>query len=169
MQFVIGVLTHTPVWVFVLFAYLVWQGIRSMQPRTQSIWRLLIVPAIFIVWGLSRIGFRQDGGAWPLLAWLIGALLLAPLAFFTGPRLLAIDRSKGLVTRAGGPIPLIRNMTVFALQYAVAVLAALHLDSHSAGAIIGRAVSGATAGYFVGWAVALLRQYRNAGKTASGS
>jgi hypothetical protein len=169
MQFVIGVVTHTPVWVFALFAYLVWQGIRSMQPRAQPIWRLLIVPSIFIVWGLSRIGFRQDDGWWPLLAWLIGALLLAPLAFFTGPRLLSIDRSKGLVTRAGGPIPLIRNMTVFALQYAVAVMAALHLDSHSAGAIIGRAVSGATAGYFVGWAVALLRQYRDAGKTASES
>jgi hypothetical protein len=167
MQFVLGILTHTPLWVFALFAYLVWQGIMSMQPRTQPIWRLLIVPSIFIVWGLSRIGFRQDGGA--LLAWLIGALLLAPLAFFTGPRLLAIDRSNGLVTRAGGPIPLIRNMTVFVLQYTVAVVAALHLDNHSAGAIVGRAVSGATAGYFVGWAVALLRRYRNAGESPSES
>jgi hypothetical protein len=168
MQFVIGVFTHTPIWVFALFAYLVWQGINAMRPRTQPIWRLLIVPSIFIIWGLSRIGFRQDAGMGPLLAWLIGALLLAPLAFFTGPKLLAIDRSKGLVTRAGGPMPLIRNVTVFALQYTVAVMTALHLDSHSAGAIAGRAVSGATAGYFIGWAVALLRRYRDAGETALG-
>jgi hypothetical protein len=29
-------------------------------------------------------------------------------------------------------------------------------------------VSGATAGYFIGWAVALLRRYRDAGETALG-
>jgi hypothetical protein len=85
MQFVIGVFTHTPIWVFALFAYLVWQGINAMRPRTQPIWRLLIVPSIFILWGLSRIGFRQDAGMGPLLAWLIGALLLAPLAFSRVP------------------------------------------------------------------------------------
>ena len=43
MQFAIGVLTHTPPWVFALLAYLVWQGIKAMQPRTISIWRALIV------------------------------------------------------------------------------------------------------------------------------
>lgn len=162
MQVAWGILIHTPWWVFLLFAYLVWQGVRALQPRTQALPRLLIVPAIFIVWGLSRIGLRHDDNAWPLLAWLIGAMLLAPLAFFTGPRLLAVDRSKGLVTRAGSAVPLIRNMAVFAVQYAVAVAAAMHLDAHSTGAIVGRALSGATAGYFVGWALALLRRYRNA-------
>ena len=57
---------------------------------------------------------------------------MAPLAFLTGPRLLAVDRGKGLVTRAGSALPLIRNVTVFALQYGVAVMAALQLDGHAA-------------------------------------
>jgi hypothetical protein len=51
---------------------------------------------------------------------------------------------------------------MFLLQYAIAVAAALHLDSHIAVAIIGRAISGATAGYFAGRTVSLLRSYRNA-------
>jgi len=43
-------------------------------------------------------------------------------------------------------------------------VAALHLDSRSAVAIVGRAVPGSSVGFFVGWAVALLRRYCNAGE-----
>jgi hypothetical protein len=56
---------------------------------------------------------------------------------------------------------LVRNITVFVLQYAVAVATAMKLEPHAAVAIIGHAVSGASAGYFSGSAVALLRRYRN--------
>ena len=66
MPYVFGVLTHTPPWVFLLFAYLVWQGIRALQPRTQSIWRLMIVPLIFIVWASpgSACGTTINGRCW---------------------------------------------------------------------------------------------------------
>jgi hypothetical protein len=37
----------------------------------------------------------------------------------------------------------------------------MKLEPHAAVAIIGHAVSGASAGYFSGWAAALLRRYRN--------
>ena len=67
MQFAIGVITHTPIWAWLLLAYLVWQGIKAMQPRTSSIWRALIVPMIFIIWGLSRLGFGQQASLAPLL------------------------------------------------------------------------------------------------------
>jgi hypothetical protein len=59
MRFAWQVLIHTPLWVFPLSAYLAWQGIKAMRPRTTSIWRALIVPAVFIVWGMSRLLARQ--------------------------------------------------------------------------------------------------------------
>ena len=68
MKFALGIITHTPLWAWALLAYLVWQGIKGMQPRTTTIWRALIVPAIFIVWGLSRIGFGQQANGAPLIA-----------------------------------------------------------------------------------------------------
>jgi hypothetical protein len=37
----------------------------------------------------------------------------------------------------------------------------MKLEPHAAVAIIGHAVSGASAGYFSGWTAALLRRYRN--------
>lgn len=162
MQTAIGILTHTPIWVFPLLGFLVWQGWQSLRPRTQPLWRMLIVPLVFFLMGLSRLALARNSGQELLLAWFVAALLFAALALVRGPRLLAVDRKNGLVTRPGSPIPLIRNLTVFLLQYAIAVAAALHLDSHIAVAAIGRAISGATAGYFAGRTVSLLRSYRNA-------
>jgi hypothetical protein len=162
MQTAAGILAHTPIWVFALLGYLVWQGYQSLRTRTLPLWRMLIVPLVFFLMGLSRLVLARNNGWEPLLAWLVAALLFASLALYRGARLLAVDRKNGLVTRPGSPIPLIRNITVFLLQYGIAVEAALHLDGHIAAAVIGRAISGATAGYFAGRTVSLLRSYRNA-------
>jgi hypothetical protein len=82
MKFAWQILIHTPIWVFPLFGYLVWLGIKAMQPRTVTIWRSLIVPAVFIVWGLSRLFARQDY-AWPLVAWLGAAAGLVVVGLLT--------------------------------------------------------------------------------------
>lgn len=160
MPFIVSVLTHTPIWVYALLAYLVWQGIQSLQSRDQPLWRLMIVPAFFITMGLSGIALHPGAGLWPIASWLAGAAVFTPLGLSTGPKLLAVDRPHGRVTRAGSAIPLVRNIIVFLLQYIVAVTAATHPDSHTATALIGRAISGASAGYFIGWAAALLHRYR---------
>lgn len=158
MNFVVRAIAQTPLWVWLLLGYLVWQGIKAMQPRTTTIWRALIVPTIFIIWGLSRIGFNQQPTIWPLVAWAIAALALLPVGILT-PRLFKVDHATGLISRPGSVFPLIRNVTVFALQYAVAVSAATHAYDHPVGAIIGRAISGSTSGYFIGSAIAILRKY----------
>lgn len=161
MQTAWRILVNTPVWVWPLLAYLIWQGAQAMRVRTQPIWRLLSVPLVFFLMGLSRLVQAHGNGLEPPLAWLVAALLLGWLAFFHGPQLLAVDRQSRTVTRPGSVAPLIRNITVFALQYAVAAATAMKLEPHAAVTIIGHAVSGASAGYFSGWAVALLRRYRD--------
>jgi hypothetical protein len=159
MRFAWQILIHTPSWVFVLFAYLVWQGLRARRPRTVTIWRSLIVPAVFIVWGLSGLLLRRPGSVWPLTAWAAAALLLAPAGLLT-TKPFKLDHETGEISRPGSFAPLIRNLTVFALQYTVAVIAAIHPNDATVAAIVGRAISGATTGYFLGRTIALLRQYR---------
>jgi hypothetical protein len=165
------ILTNTPLWVFALLAYLIWQGSQSLRPRTLPIWRMLIVPLVFFLMGVSRLVTARDRGIEPLLAWLVAAVLFALLALSLRPKLLAVDRKSGTVTRPGSATPLARNITVFMLQYAVAVATAMKLEPHAAVAIIGHAVSGASAGYFSGRAVALVRRYRNfdAGENSGGA
>ncbi|MGI4801155.1 MAG: hypothetical protein ACRYG8_45445, partial [Janthinobacterium lividum] len=73
----------------------------------------------------------------------------APVRLLTGPKLLAVDRSRGVVTTSGSALPIVRNILVFVLQYGVAVVAALHPGERDLLAIVSRVVSGATAGYFL--------------------
>ena len=159
MTFAYQILTHTPLWVFALFAYLVWQGIQAMEPRTTPIWRALIVPVVFIVWGISRIGFGQQASAWPLVAWIVAALALFPFGVLT-PRPFEVDHTTGQIIRPGGAFALVRNLIVFVLQYAVGVISAIDASDRALALIVGRAISGATAGYFIGSTIALLIAYR---------
>lgn len=161
MQTAFRILANTPVWVFVLLAYLVWQGLQALRTRTQAVWRMLIVPLVFFLMGLSRLVLAHDNAIAPLLAWLAALLLFGALGLFNGPRLEAVDKQKGVVTRPGSIGPLLRNITVFTLQYGVAVATAMKLEPHAAVAVIGHAVSGASTGYFSGWTAALWRRYRN--------
>ena len=69
------------------------------------------------------------------------------------------QKETGGDTRPGSAGPLVRNVTVFTLQYGVAVAAAMKLEPRVAVAIIGHAVSGASAGYFCG-APAPLQHFR---------
>ena len=151
MQIAFRILANTPLWVFALLAYLIWQGWQARRPRTQAIWRMLVVPLVFFLMGLSRLVLAHHGLE-PLLAWLAAAIPFGALALWRGPKLLAVDRARGVVSRPGSAAP---------LQYGIAVATAMKLEPHAAVAIIGHAVSGASAGYFSGWAAALLRRYRN--------
>ena len=155
-------LANTPAWAYALLAYLVWRGIRSLRPRTVPVWRPLVVPALFIAMGVSRMLTSAGGDATPLVTWLLAAIVFAALAGLRGPRLVAVDRTAGTVTRPGSVVPLIRNVLVFALQYAVAVASARHLDATPLLQLAGRAVSGATAGYFAGWAALFIKWYLDA-------
>jgi hypothetical protein len=154
------ILHNTPSWVFALLGFLIWRGVQALRAKTQPFWRLLIVPLIFLVMGLSRLAMARDGIE-PLLAWLAAALVLFAVALSRHPRLVVVDRTSGLVTLPGSAIPLVRNVTVFLLQYGVAVASAMKLQPELAVAILGHAVSGASAGYFSGWIWALWRFYRN--------
>jgi hypothetical protein len=157
--FTYQVLVHTPLWVFALFAYLVWQGIKAMQPRRTPIWRALIVPVVFIVWGVSRIGSGHQDGTWPLVAWIAAALVLLPLGVLT-PRPFDVDHTTGEIIRPGSAFALVRNLVVFSLQYTVGVITAINAGDRALAFIAGRAISGATAGYFIGSTIALLIAYR---------
>ncbi|SNS30342.1 hypothetical protein SAMN05216374_0731 [Tardiphaga sp. OK246] len=153
------ILTNTPIWVFALLALLIWLGSLSLRPRKTPLRRLLIVPMVFLLMGLSRLIFA--GGQLHLIgAWLAAAIVMAAVALWIGPGETTVDRQDGTILRPGSWLPLIRNLSVFLLQYAVAVATAMKLGSGAAVPLIGQLVSGACAGYFLGWTVGLIRRYR---------
>jgi hypothetical protein len=101
MQIAFRILANTPLWVFALLAYLIWQGWQARRPRTQAIWRMLVVPLVFFLMGLSRLVLARDHGLEPLLAGLVAAILFGALGLWSGPKLLTVDRARGVVSRPG--------------------------------------------------------------------
>lgn len=164
------ILSRTPIWVFPLLALLLWQGSRALRDQTLPLWRVMIVPLVFLLIGLARLALGRTE-TWETLAiWAAAAVAFAPIGVITRPQVLAVDRPAGRVTLKGTPFTLIRNVTVFALQYVAAVIAAISRDSSPALSLFVFAVSGGCAGYFAGWCLALLNRYRrNSPQLAEGA
>jgi hypothetical protein len=152
-MFVVTILAHTPIWVWVLLAFLISRGIMALRPREVSPSRMLVIPVVFLVWGLT--GMVGADGLGAKLALFAGGLLVG----LAGGRALASllpaprwSRSAGLLAMPGSPIPLILIGVAFATKYVGNVALALEADitvhTEIASAMV--AASGLFAGLFWG-------------------
>lgn len=156
----IDILRGTPVWVFILFAWLLWNGIAQLRVREISIRRMWITPLIFIIWGLSAFAGRHDALS-ALLPWMLAALVGVPLGMRFGPPP-TIDIARKMVRQSPSPIPLLRNLLLFGAHYVLQVAAAILPAQHATLMNWDVAVSGFAAGYFLGWAMRFARIRRAA-------
>ncbi len=151
MEFALAVVTHTPWWVFAVLAYLIWMGFKGLQPRTLPLARVFITPVVFIVWGVMGAAGRHLPPELNAAAWISGAVLGAIPGVLTSPRRIELNRSLNLVHFEGSPFPLVRNLMIFALRYGLAVATATSHGDNLGLAVVATAVSGLSAGYFLGW------------------
>ena len=161
MPSILNILPNTPWWVFALFALLMWLGFQALRPRTLPMWRLLITPAIFIGWGVVSLALQSMSSPILIADWSIAAVVGAAIAWTT-TRLhdVAIDRARQHVSLPGSALPLIPNLLIFSAKYGLGVAIAIAPASKSDLAIWDIAVSGASAGYFLGWLLRLASAYR---------
>lgn len=151
---IVEILAHTPVWVWLLLAFLISRGAAAMRPREVSPSRVLIVPAVFFVWGGSGLLAGPDGSA-PNIAAFVVALLVgltagrALNALSPAPRL---SRDTGLLAMPGSSVPLILICLAFAAKYTgnVALAMASDASAHAQLASAMVAVGGLFAGLFWG-------------------
>ena len=165
MQFVIEAVIRTPVWVWALLAFLLFIGIRGLRPTVASFGRLLILPAVFLVWGLS--GFATSYGLRPagIAVWLAAIAIGAALGWLMA-RVIAIkaDRDHGLVRLPGSWVNLVLILIIFATKYTLGVMAGMRPSI--TGELLYMAtdvgVSGLLTGMFAGRLYGLWRKYQTA-------
>jgi len=155
------ILQHSPWWIYPLLMLLVWFGVRGMRPRTLPIWRLAIVPLVFTGWGIVSILSRPTTSGGLIADWLVCAAIGASTAWLNTRRMtVAIDFLRGKVTLQGSFGPLVQNLLIFATKYAVGVAMALLPTRRAEIAVLDIGISGAMAGYFLGWLGRLTTIYR---------
>ena len=162
-EFLGAVISHTPVWVFAVFALLIVLGAQALRERTVPLRRVVITPAVFIVWGIVSLATKPSFSVLLVGDWLLTALVGAAIAGlalrFDGLR---ADRDRRLVHLPGSPFPLIRNVVIFVTKFGLGVAMATAPEAREHIAFWDVAVSGLSAGYFFGWLARLGMAYRRA-------
>jgi hypothetical protein len=155
------ILQNSPWWVYVLLVLLIWLGLQALRPRTLPIWRLTILPTVFIGWGIASMFVQSEIPVFLIADWSVAAGIGLIGAWIGTRRVdVTIDRAHRSVTLPGSARPLIRNILIFTVKYAIGVAMALLPGYHQELTIFNIAISGAMAGYFLGWLCRLMLVYR---------
>ncbi len=126
MQFAIEAVIRTPVWVWALLAFLLFIGIRGLRPTVASFGRLLILPAVFLVWGLS--GFATSYGFRPIgiAVWLAALVVGAGIGWLVARSIeIHADKERGFIRLPGTTVNLVLILIIFATKYTLGVQAGM--------------------------------------------
>lgn len=146
------ILAHTPRWVFVLFAMLVWLGAKQLLASTVSLARMTLLPVAMA--GLSIYGVLSAFGdsSTALLGWAAGAVMLALFVLQRPlPAGTRYDTGARKFHLAGSPVPLALMMGIFFTKYVVGAMLSMHPElRHQASFAVGiSTLYGAFSGIFV--------------------
>lgn len=121
------ILSHTPVWVWFLFAALVVLGSKQVADSRVGLRRVIVLPLAML--GLSLYGTVSAFGPTPavLLAWTTGFAATALLVLQRqAPKGLSFDPASSQFSVPGSFVPLALMMGIFSLKYAAGVALAMH-------------------------------------------
>ncbi|QUP56783.1 tat pathway signal sequence (plasmid) [Ralstonia syzygii] len=128
-----SILSHTPTWVFVVFAGLVLLGFRQAQPRTVSRRRLIVLPLAVAGYSLYGMATASGYSRLALAAWLL-AMAMAFLLMRMAPPKGVHAEAGGSVQVPGSWLPMAVIVGLFVSRYAYHVMLAIHPEvQHAAG------------------------------------
>ncbi|WP_025918637.1 DUF6622 family protein [Pectobacterium parmentieri] len=162
MENLLIILRHTPYWVWVVLGYLIYAGVKASHPRRQSLARMLVAPAIFMVWGISSIFHTLM----PPLAAASGFLLMLivglGLGWIWGVASGTYLPEPRCFQRTGSWWPLVLMLLTFCSRFYFSVqLSRFPMLAHdTVFCLLSGAASGITAGIFSGVSLRLLNQMR---------
>ena len=120
------IISHTPVYVWALLAFLVYRGVLAAKDRELPLGKLFIIPVVML--GLSLTAMNGHGllgaGVWGV--WLAGMLAAVLVTWTVGSGEIAVNRDAGTVTQRGSWTPLLLMIAIFVTKYTVAVVSAMH-------------------------------------------
>ena len=154
----IQILLHTPSWVWLLLALLLWRGYTMTRPQQVPQSRVAILPLLFAA--LSLVGVISTFGAQPgaLLCWASGMALSAYEIQRRGAPVGAVYRAHSRSYELPGSwVPLLLIALIFLVKYSVGAQLALHPQLREARlpALTASAIYGALSGVFLGRALRL--------------
>lgn len=163
---------HTPKWVYILFATLLWLGARQLLAHSMSLGRATVMPIVMT--GLSIYGVASAFGAssLSLLGWAAAAGVALTLVLQRGlPAGTRYDEATRRFHVAGSAVPLLLMMGIFFTKYGVGATLAMHPEvRHDAAFALAIALLyGVFSGVFAGRALRLWKLAIREDRLAAGA
>jgi len=157
---VMHIIKGTPYWVWLVLVYLLVIGMESLKKRKVYLWRLAILPIVFIAWSLYSLKGRM-----------IFALVLCSCAWFIGILFgrrfvknlgIKIDPRTREIVIPGSVVPLLISLGFFMIKYGFGVSYALNPALKASIIFVGcdAVASGIFSGFSFGRFLQILRKYR---------
>ncbi|MEN5095343.1 DUF6622 family protein [Stenotrophomonas sp. TWI1409] len=145
--------SQTPIWVWLLLAFLVTRGMAAMKPGETSLQKLAIVPVLFAVWGAWSISHRFGASLTAWGEWLAGIGTGAALGWLLlGHVKLTLDGATGTLWRNADysvlPLLLLAFLVKYGFEVAFAVSPPLIANAGASAAYL--LLSGGFTGLFIG-------------------
>lgn len=146
---IIKILQGTPLWVYGIFAYLLWVGINASKQRTLFIPILFILPTVLFGLKVDSLFKLQSTTLWLYFGsfLLVGAVIGWLQAAFSK---VTIDKKTKSVTIPGSWQTLVLVLLVFTLKYYFGYMQAVHPEEYQSLLLVDVATSAAITGYFYG-------------------
>lgn len=153
MPSILELISHTPIWVYALFLFLVSRGIRALKPAEVALGKLAIVPGCLSLWSIHDIVQIYGISVGSVVPWIGAALVGALFGWMLIENYsITIDRARGMISRPAdySVLPLI--LSAFAFKYTFAIIGAVSPEVllSTAVRLLDLTVSGLIAGIFVG-------------------
>lgn len=147
---IVSVFLHTPVWVFIIFVFLIALGAQQSRDRTISRLRLLILPLVMLVFSFYGIVTSFGLSAFALACWLAGFTISA-IGFGQRFRYAAQQLPSGFFRVTGSWWPLGLMMAIFFIKYFLGYAGAMNLSTlhQSEYVVLASFILGALSGVFV--------------------
>ena len=127
MEAILKILVHTPWWVYVVFSYLMFIGVRSLKTRVVPFWLTILFPLVITPISLTILTRSMRG---ILLDFVIFALALFALGylgyFLTSRQDVVVDRTSKNISIPGSWVTLFYVMIIFFTKYYFNYTRAVH-------------------------------------------
>lgn len=149
---IFDILLGTPYWVWIVFSYLLWVGMQATKPSTIPLWRMSIIPLIFLSWSLSSIYARCIACEELLGFWIVALAIGAFLGRYLMSRLDFRIDADAMIHLPGSRSTLMLSMIFFIVKYGLGVTYALNpmMRSDLMVQTFDVMVSGLISGIFIG-------------------
>ncbi|WP_409308886.1 DUF6622 family protein [Pectobacterium sp. B1J-3] len=171
MESLLEIIRHTPYWVWGVLVYLFYAGLKARQTRRQSPLRMLIIPGVFLCWGLVTIIHSPVSSGIVAVSFVLTLILGGVIGWQIGKNAGVYLPEERCFMRNGSSWPLVLMLATFCGRFYFSMQQARfpELAHNTFFSVLSGAFSGIAAGIFWGISFRLLSQIRRGNISRSSS